>query len=64
MTIQEMISFLKEKGLVEEYIKSSSPERELLFTDGQTITFETATDAANYLEGMVKAVELMQRDKG
>lgn len=64
MTIQQLIDFLKEKGLIEQYIKPpSTPEREVRFTDGTSITFDSAMDTLNYLDGMVKAFELIQKSE-
>jgi hypothetical protein len=63
-TIQEMINFLSEKGLIIEYDKSIPDSPLVRFADGQGIYFDSGREPLRYfLEGMVKAVELMERIK-
>lgn len=60
-TIQEMVSFLSEKGLITEYDKSIPGSPLLKFADGQGIYFDSGLEhLRDYLEGMVKSVELME----
>lgn len=60
MTIQEMVNLLTEKGIITEYDKSDPESRSLKFADGTGICFDSGLDILkNYLEGMVKAVEIL-----
>jgi hypothetical protein len=59
-TIQEMVSYLEEKGVVVEYGRSFSGEPSLGFIDSEVICFDSGiSELRTYLEGMVKAVDLM-----
>lgn len=57
MQIQEMIDFLIQQGLITSYEKPNL----LVFADGERIDWEGCDRALlkNYLEGMVKAVRLI-----
>lgn len=59
MTIEELIGFLKEKRIVEDYISLSTCDREVRFADGETITFDSPATVKIYLKGMVKAFQIL-----
>lgn len=60
-TLQEMVAFLTENGLITKYDrpKLSPNHRMIIFPDGSSTEFASIDEVVAYLEGMVKAAQIL-----